>query len=152
MVDGRWLGRAVDELVDNAVKFSPSGGRVTLTAGPAEDERGMVEISVRDSGVGMSPEQAERAFAEWSQGDESDTRSFGGLGLGLALVQRVVEHHGGRVTCTTSQGKGATFSIRLPAIPETDDPPTDGKTQGTQRAGENGSAVGPVPAGDGSAT
>lgn len=116
MVDGRWLGRAVDELVDNAIKFSPSGGRVTVTAGLAEEAPGMVEIAVRDQGVGMSPEQVESAFAEWTQGDESDTRSYGGLGLGLALVQRVAEHHGGRVTCTTSPGKGATFSILLPAM------------------------------------
>lgn len=116
MVDGRWLGRAVDELVDNAVKFSPSGGRVTITAGPAPEAPGMVEIAVRDHGVGMSAEQVDSAFAEWTQGDESDTRSYGGLGLGLALVQRVAVHHGGRVTCTTSPGKGATFSILLPAL------------------------------------
>lgn len=115
MADARWLGRSVDELIDNAVKFSPGGGRVVVTAGPVEGSPSMVEIAVRDQGVGMTPEEVEHAFAEWSQGDESDTRHFGGLGLGLALVQRVAEHLGGRVSCTTTAGKGATFSIEIPA-------------------------------------
>jgi signal transduction histidine kinase len=114
--DGRWLARSVEELIDNAVKFSPKGGKVTVTAGRSETEPAMVEISVRDAGVGMTEEELDRAFAEWVQGDESDTRHFGGLGLGLALVQRVTERHGGRVVCTTSPGKGSKFSILLPAL------------------------------------
>jgi two-component system sensor histidine kinase VicK len=117
-VDGRWLERSIDELVDNAVKFSPSGGRVQVTAGLVEGDPSTVEIAVRDSGVGMSPSEVEAAFLEWTQGDESDTRHFGGLGLGLALVQRVAEHHGGRVVCATAPGKGARFSILLPALEE----------------------------------
>lgn len=117
-VDGRWLERSIDELVDNAVKFSPAGGRVQVTAGPLDDDPTTVEIAVRDSGVGMSPDEVEAAFLEWAQGDESDTRHFGGLGLGLALVQRVAEHHGGRVVCTTAPGKGARFAILLPALQE----------------------------------
>lgn len=113
--DAKWLGRSIDELVDNAVKFSPKGGRIVIGAGRAEVDPSFVEISVRDSGVGMSPEEVDSAFTEWAQGDESDTRAFGGLGLGLALVQRVAEHHGGRVACATAPGKGAKFSILLPA-------------------------------------
>lgn len=120
--DPRWLARSVDELLDNAVKFSPAGGRVTVSAG-ASSEEGMVEISVRDVGVGMSDQEMEHAFAEWAQGDESDTRSYGGLGLGLALVQRVADRHGGRVTCTTSPGKGSKFTILLPAVGDVDGPP-----------------------------
>ncbi len=116
LADGRWLGRSIDELVDNAVKFSPKGGRVVVSATRLEADPGMVEIAVRDSGVGMSKSEVESAFTEWAQGDESDTRSFGGLGLGLALVQRVAEHQGGRVVCRTAPGKGSTFSIVLPAI------------------------------------
>ncbi|MBW3615448.1 MAG: HAMP domain-containing protein, partial [Actinobacteria bacterium] len=116
LADARWLARSVDELVDNAVKFSPAGGRVTVSAGASTTEPGMVEISVRDTGVGMSTKEVEQAFAEWAQGDESDTRSYGGLGLGLALVQRVAERHGGRVTCSTAPGKGSRFSILLPSM------------------------------------
>jgi two-component system phosphate regulon sensor histidine kinase PhoR len=112
--DSYWLRRSIDELVDNAIKFSPGGGRVSVTAAPVGS---FVEIAVRDTGVGMSPDERDRAFAEWSQGDESDTRAYGGLGLGLALVQRVVERHGGRVTCETAPGKGSKFSLLLPALP-----------------------------------
>jgi PAS domain S-box-containing protein len=115
-VDPRWLASAVDELVDNAIKFSPAGGKVSVTAGPLEGDAAWVEIAVVDRGVGMSPEEVDSAFTEWAQGDESDTRSFGGLGLGLALVQRVAEHHGGRVVCQTEPGKGSRFSIVLPAL------------------------------------
>jgi two-component system sensor histidine kinase SenX3 len=110
----------VDELVDNAMKFSPAGGRVTVSAGPSTTDPDMVEIAVRDTGVGMSSKEVEQAFAEWAQGDESDTRPYGGLGLGLALVQRVAERHGGRVTCSTAPGKGSRFSILLPALPDPD--------------------------------
>lgn len=115
--DPYWLARSIDELVDNAIKFSPSGGRVSVTAAAVD---GHVEISVRDRGVGMSEDEVERAFSEWTQGDESDTRAYSGLGLGLALVQRVAERHGGRVECETSPGKGSTFSIVLPAVPTSD--------------------------------
>jgi PAS domain S-box-containing protein len=114
--DPRWLARSVDELLDNAVKFSPSGGKVSVTAGRSAADPSFVEIAVRDAGVGMSQDEVDAAFTEWAQGDESDTRHFGGLGLGLALVQRVVEHHGGRVVCTTAPGKGSTFSLLLPAM------------------------------------
>jgi len=112
--DPKWLARSIDELVDNAVKFSPAGGRVVISAGPVEGDPTLVEIAVRDSGVGMSPSEVDSAFTEWAQGDESDTRSYGGLGLGLALVQRVAEHHRGRVECATAPGKGSKFSILLP--------------------------------------
>ena len=114
--DRPWLGRALDELVDNAVKFSPEGGRVTLTVAPAPggDE---VEISVTDQGKGMTELERAQAFGEFVQGDMSDTRSFGGLGLGLSLVQRVAEGHGGRVLCSSEAGKGSKLSIVLPVPP-----------------------------------
>ena len=115
-VDPKWLASAVDELVDNAVKFSPGGGKVTVTAGSLDGDESQVEIAVVDRGVGMSPDEVDSAFMEWAQGDESDTRHFGGLGLGLALVQRVAEHHGGRVLCQTAPGKGSRLSIVLPAL------------------------------------
>ncbi|MGH9068760.1 MAG: ATP-binding protein, partial [Acidimicrobiales bacterium] len=116
MGDRRWLTLAVDELVDNAVKFSPDGGRVILRVEPGPDRRS-VEISVTDQGKGMSEEEAGRAFADFAQGDSSDTRSYGGLGLGLSLVQRVAEGHGGRVTCESRPGRGSRLGIIIPAGP-----------------------------------
>ncbi|MDQ2724423.1 MAG: ATP-binding protein [Actinomycetota bacterium] len=132
LADRRWLVLALDELIDNAAKFSPVGGRISITAGPGPvrnpsgdppdgplsgqgARRPMVEISVGDRGEGMTAEQEAMAFGEFVQADSSDTRRFGGLGLGLALVKRVVEGHGGTVSCRSAPGKGSTFIVRMPA-------------------------------------
>ncbi len=145
--DRRWLALAIDELIDNAVKFSLGGAQVTVTAGvalgrpPQEPPRFLgpgasapsangpgsvrvLEISVMDRGKGMTPEEQATAFGEFVQGDSSDTRQFGGLGLGLSLVQRVVEGHGGTVRCTSLSGRGSTFTIALPLPPEREPEPT----------------------------
>jgi signal transduction histidine kinase len=118
LADVEWLKRAVDELIDNAIKFSPRGGTVDVTAEAGEDAgHRVVRVSVADRGSGMSAEQVDAAFDEFTQGDESDTRAFGGLGLGLPLARRVAELLGGRVTCETAVGEGSTFSILLPVGP-----------------------------------
>ncbi len=143
--DRRWLTMAIDELIDNAVKFSPDGGRILVAAAPAAPEAATggngraasarlaaVEISVTDRGVGMTPEEHALVFSDFVQADGSDTRRFGGLGLGLAVVRRVVEGHGGVVTCRSVPGRGTTFIIRLPAtapagvIPHSDTSPVLG--------------------------
>jgi PAS domain S-box-containing protein len=113
--DRRLLGMALDELVDNAVKFSPAGGRVSVRAERGERHR-TVELSVTDRGKGMSAEEAESAFASFRQGDSSDTRRYGGLGLGLALVERVTAAHGGRLAWQSRPGVGSRFTIVLPAM------------------------------------
>ncbi|MDQ1418555.1 MAG: two-component system, OmpR family, sensor histidine kinase VicK [Acidimicrobiaceae bacterium] len=146
--DRRWLALAIDELLDNAVKFSPGGAQVTVTAvvttgrppqeparfsgpgssTPSPDGPGSVpvlEISVMDRGKGMTPEEQATAFGEFVQGDSSDTRQFGGLGLGLSLVQRVVEGHGGVVKCTSLSGRGSTFTIVLPLPPDMEPDPSE---------------------------
>jgi PAS domain S-box-containing protein len=113
--DERWLAQSIEELLDNAVKFSPDGGRIAVTATRTDDDR--IEIAVADRGKGMTREEQALAFAEFVQGDTSDTRQFGGLGLGLSLVQRVAEAHGGSVAVASSPGKGSKFSIFLPIVP-----------------------------------
>jgi signal transduction histidine kinase len=75
---------------------------------------GGVAISVADRGQGMSDEERASAFAEFVQGDPSDTRSFGGLGLGLPLAQTVIEAHGGRIEVVSQSGRGSTFTVFLP--------------------------------------
>ena len=113
--DRRWLKSMLHELVDNAVKFSPKGGKITIAAAPATRGRARgIELSVTDKGKGMTPEEQQQAFGEFTQGDSSDTRTFGGLGLGLPMVQRVAETHGGTVTCDSKPGKGSTLTIFLP--------------------------------------
>ncbi|MHB8293791.1 MAG: sensor histidine kinase [Acidimicrobiales bacterium] len=111
MLDRRWMVLALNELLDNAVKFSPNGGPVLLSAAASG---GTVSISVSDHGKGMSEQEREVAWAEFTQGDASDTRAFGGLGLGLALVRRVAEGHGGQVSCRSVPGKGSTFTLQVP--------------------------------------
>jgi PAS domain S-box-containing protein len=117
LADARWLGLAVDELIDNAIKFSPGGRGVHVTA-EAHDDGGLrfVRIAVTDHGSGMSPAQAEKMFGQFTQGDESDTRAYGGLGLGLPFARRLAEQLGGRVTCETKLGKGSKFTFHLPAV------------------------------------
>ncbi|HZU72488.1 MAG TPA: ATP-binding protein [Acidimicrobiales bacterium] len=111
-VDRRWMLLALDELVDNAVKFSPSGGPVILEV--SAEASGGVRLSVRDRGKGMTTEVLAAAFQEFGQGDTSDTRDFGGLGLGLGLVRQVAEGHGGRVEMESEPGSGTLASIVLP--------------------------------------
>ena len=115
VADRRRLAACLDELVDNAVKFSPNGGRILVSAEPAD---GGIEISVTDHGIGMTAAEKGKAFEEFVQGDPADTRAFGGLGLGLAFVRRVVEAHGGNLTCTSTLGKGSKFSIFVPNVPK----------------------------------
>jgi PAS domain S-box-containing protein len=110
--DPRWLRLALSEMVDNAIKFSPIGGRVIISAVRTDD--GRVDLAVTDHGVGMTPQEVERAFTDFEQGDTSDTRRYGGLGLGLPLVLRVVEGHGGEVRCATTPGRGTRLSMVLP--------------------------------------
>jgi signal transduction histidine kinase len=112
--DARRLDQALGHLLDNAVKFSPNGGLVSLSL---EREAEMVVIQVKDEGIGLPPDQLERVFDRFYQVDGSATRYFGGAGLGLALVKEVVEAHGGAVWAESTgiAGRGCTFTLCLPA-------------------------------------
>lgn len=115
MVDRRWLAMAINELIDNAVKFSPEGGLITVTAANCELDGGdAVEVAVLDRGIGMTAAAREVAFEEFMQFDSSDTRSFGGLGLGLSLVRGVALAHGGTVACESAAPAGTRVTITIP--------------------------------------
>ncbi|MGH2705401.1 MAG: sensor histidine kinase [Actinomycetota bacterium] len=113
-VDERLLPRAIGELIDNAVKFSPTGGIVLLSAEVGRSRRDDVRISVTDQGIGISANEQEHIFQDFVQVDASETRPFGGLGLGLAYVRRIVEEHGGRLEVSSAPDKGSTFTVVLP--------------------------------------
>jgi CheY-like chemotaxis protein/anti-sigma regulatory factor (Ser/Thr protein kinase) len=97
-------------LVSNALKFT-SDGRVELSARP---DGACVLLEVRDTGIGMSPEELSRLFRPFSQADASTTRRFGGTGLGLAIVHRLVTAMGGSVGVQSTPGEGSRFTLRLP--------------------------------------
>lgn len=104
------LRQILYNLVSNAVKFTPAGGRVTVSATRAGDG---VQITVADTGVGIAPDDLERVFAEFQQVGDADSRQ-GGTGLGLALTRRLVEAHGGRVELESVLGEGSRFTVVLP--------------------------------------
>jgi len=108
------LAQILGNLLHNAARFTPVGGQVALTVerGPGPNS---ARISVRDTGAGIEPELLPRVFEPFVQGDGSLARSFGGLGLGLAVVKGLVELHGGSVRAASDgPGRGATFAIDLP--------------------------------------
>ncbi|MGZ6339997.1 MAG: sensor histidine kinase, partial [Candidatus Limnocylindrales bacterium] len=107
--DERKVKQILFNLLSNAVKFTPGGGRVTLAA-TADD--GQVEISVRDTGVGITAEDQVRIFEEFTQVGPGATQE--GTGLGLALTRRLVELHHGRLSVASEPGAGSTFTVRLP--------------------------------------
>jgi PAS domain S-box-containing protein len=112
-------------LLTNAAKYTADGGRITIAA---ERQGEQVVVRVRDTGVGIAPEMLPRIFDTFTQVDHLRSRSEGGLGLGLTLVRRLVELHGGSVWATSEPGVGSEFSLRLPvggeALPsvEAEDP------------------------------
>ena len=124
MVDERRLRQVLINLFSNAVKFTPAGGQVTVTARYHGADRSenpcpglaapWVEIAVSDTGIGISPDKQERLFQPFVQVDTALNREYKGTGLGLALVKRIVELHGGRVSVASQPGQGSCFTLKLP--------------------------------------
>ena len=108
------LAQAVSNCLNNAAKFTDRGGHIWLTA---ERAGGDAVITVRDTGVGISRAMLPHVFEMFTQGEQTRARTFGGLGIGLTLVKRLVEMHGGTVAAeSTGLGTGSTFVLRLPAV------------------------------------
>jgi len=109
------LQQVVWNLLTNAIKFTPRGGRVEIRLARVESH---VEISVSDTGAGVKQEFLPFVFDRFRQADSSTTRRHGGLGLGLAIVRHLVELHGGTVRADSAgEGKGSTFTVMLPVAP-----------------------------------
>jgi signal transduction histidine kinase/CheY-like chemotaxis protein len=108
------IEQVLSNLLDNAVKFTPAGRRIAVRVGP---EGEWAQLCVSDEGEGLAPGSAERMFDLFVQGERGLDRAAGGLGVGLALVKRLTEMHGGSVAGESAgPGQGATFTVRLPAV------------------------------------
>jgi len=108
--DERKIKQVLLNLLSNALKFTPEGGRIDVRAAVSD---GMVEVSVADTGVGIAPEDQEAVFEEFRQVGSSAARQQG-TGLGLTLCRKFIELHGGKIWVTSALGAGSTFTFRLP--------------------------------------
>ncbi|NNE44495.1 MAG: response regulator [Gemmatimonadetes bacterium] len=111
--DARRIGQVLENLIRNAVKFTPEGGRVTVGLAERESD-GAIQITVRDTGKGMTEEDARRAFDRLFQVGTDEGDRGGGIGLGLYLCQQIVNLHDGEITLDTEPGKGTCLTVILP--------------------------------------
>ena len=120
--DSARLQQIIWNLLSNAVKFTPQGGKINVRV---EQDGSDARVTVQDTGQGIEAELLPRVFDRFRQADSSTTRSFGGLGLGLAIVRHLVELHGGTVSAhSDGANKGATFSARFPHLADRTEPVT----------------------------
>jgi signal transduction histidine kinase len=110
--DRERLHQVLFNLIDNAVRFTPSGGSVTVSA---RRRNGSVEVAVSDTGAGISPEHLPRLFERFYRADAARARGDGGTGIGLAIARSVVEAHGGQIRAESEPGRGSVFTFDLPA-------------------------------------
>jgi signal transduction histidine kinase/CheY-like chemotaxis protein/HPt (histidine-containing phosphotransfer) domain-containing protein len=114
-VDALRLRQILDNLLGNAIKFTGPGGAVELSVSRSATADLLV-LSVRDTGIGMSPEVLDRLFQPFSQADASTTKNFGGTGLGLSISQRLAKLLGGEIEVASAPGRGSTFTLTIPLI------------------------------------
>jgi len=112
MVDVRKFKQMVYNLLANAVKFTPDGGSILLQA--QRTSAGQLEFSVSDTGIGIAEKDMPRLFTPFEQLDSSLARKYEGTGLGLSMVKRLAELHGGTVSVHSELGKGSCFTVRIP--------------------------------------
>ena len=136
LADPAWLAKVLDELVDNAVKYTAPGTPITLAAA-APPEGGTVRLAVRDAGPGVDAADQELLFTSFEQKDGSATRRVGGLGLGLSFVRRVAQDAGWTLSVVSpaAGGKGAEFALEVPVSPEPVAPVSPRASRGAPRRG-----------------
>jgi predicted TPR repeat methyltransferase len=135
-IDSGQLERALRNLVDNALQYTPSGG--TVTVGAVSIGRGWVEIQVTDTGSGIAGQDVERVFERFYRSDRSRERQHGHSGLGLAIVREIIEAHGGRVRVESEEQKGATFRFTVPQARQPEIGPEIAAVHGASPSGDSG--------------
>jgi len=111
MIDLDKLGWALLQLIDNAIKFTPEGGRVKVQAA---FEHGLITVAVMDTGIGIPEDQISEIFEPFHQLDGSTTRRYSGTGLGLAMVNQIIEAHGFEIKVESVVNKGSRFEFSIP--------------------------------------
>jgi two-component system phosphate regulon sensor histidine kinase PhoR len=111
LCDAGAVRQVLDNLLDNAVKYTPEGGRLAVRARADEGE---AVIEVEDSGIGIEPRDQQRIFERFYRVDKARSRELGGTGLGLSIVKHIVLAHDGEVSVESLPGRGSTFRVRLP--------------------------------------
>ncbi|WP_308159477.1 HAMP domain-containing sensor histidine kinase [Arthrobacter sp. ISL-65] len=106
------IGQALDNLVSNAVKYSPDGGKVTVSARRSDS---WVQLTVQDTGMGISEEETSQVFTRFFRTQAARQAAIPGVGLGLSITKTIVERHGGAISCASKPGAGTTFTLMLPA-------------------------------------
>jgi len=106
------IGQALDNLVSNAIKYSPDGGKVTVSARRSDS---WVQLKVQDTGMGISEEETSRIFTRFFRSQAARQAAIPGVGLGLSITKTIVERHGGDISCESKPGAGTTFTLTLPA-------------------------------------
>jgi two-component system phosphate regulon sensor histidine kinase PhoR len=109
--DAALLQQALYNLVENAIKYTPEGGRVQVSAHSTPD---MLTFEIADSGIGIPARDIPRLFEKFYRGSHRQARLQAGTGLGLAIVRSIAEQHGGRVWVESQAGKGSTFFLQIP--------------------------------------
>jgi two-component system phosphate regulon sensor histidine kinase PhoR len=112
--DSQAVHQVMGNLLDNALKYTPEGGSIVVSARPAAGTPEMVEIAVEDTGIGIPAEEQPRLFERFYRVDKARSRELGGTGLGLAIVKHLVRAQGGTVGVASVPGRGSTFSFTLP--------------------------------------
>ena len=128
------LVSALANLVDNAVKYSHPGSSVRVSARLVN---GCVDISVRDRGIGIPRQDLQRIFERFYRVDRARSRDTGGTGLGLSIVRHVATNHGGDVSVESAEGKGSTFTLRLPVVPGAAQPGTTASADSVAASGSD---------------
>ena len=135
------LEQAALILVDNAIKYGPPGGTVTLRSDVTRS--GVLRITVEDNGPGIPKEDLPRIFERFYRVDKARSRKMGGTGLGLPIAKTIVEAHGGHITAESRQGRGTTMSIHLPMLPAHREPVEGDPLENPAPAGRTGEAFVP---------
>jgi len=112
--DKEHLRRLLLNLVDNAIKYTPAGGKVTLSLHADND---WASLMISDTGIGLSEDEQQRIFSRFHRATETRSRDEKGVGLGLNIARSIAEAHGGRIDVESTPGQGSTFTIHLPANP-----------------------------------